>query len=79
MSNRRRKSIGTAKLKRNRTMRVIRGALKAGAPLPGDGAAFRAPEGWTIDGRLEAQGKALRDEVGELYESGRLSRVKVAG
>ena len=79
MSNKRRKSRGSAKIKRNRLVRVVRGALKAGAPLPGYGAAFRAPEGWTIDARLEAQGKALRDEVGELYESGRLARVGVTG
>ena len=79
MSNKRRKSIGSAKIKRNRLVRVVRGALKAGAPLPGNGRQFDVPEGWTIDARLEAQGKALRDEVGELYESGRLSRVKVAG
>ena len=79
MSNKRRKSIGSAKIKRNRLVRVVRGALKAGAPLPGDGGQFDVPEGWTIDARLEAQGKALRDEVGELHESGRLTRVKVAG
>lgn len=79
MSNRRRKSMGTAKMKRNRTMRTIRGALKAGAPLPGFGRQFRAPTGWVLDGRLEAQGKALRDEVEALHESGRLTRVKVAG
>ena len=90
MSNKRRKSIGTAKLKRNRAMRVIRGALKAGAPLPGDGGQFQAPDGWALDGRLEAQGKALRDEVEEMRgiirpchlevrQSGRLTRVGVAG
>lgn len=79
MSNKRRKSIGSAKIKRNRLIRVVRGALKAEAPLPGDGRQFDVPEGWLIDARLEAQGKALRDEVAELYESGRLSRVKVAG
>ena len=79
MSNKRRKSIGSAKIKRNRLVRVVRGALKAGAPLPGYGAAFRAPDGWLIDARLEAQGKALRDEVGELHESGRLTRVGVTG
>ena len=79
MSNKRRKSIGTAKLKRNRTMRVIRGALKAGAPLPGDGRQFQAPDGWALEARLAAQGKALRDEVEALRESGTLTRVKVAG
>jgi len=88
MSNKRRKRIGAAKIKRNRTMRVIRGALKAGAPLPGDGRQFQAPDGWEIDGRLEAQGKALRDEVEalrdamrphEVRESGTLARVRVAG
>ena len=79
MSNKRRKSRGSAKIKRNRLVRVVRGALKAGAPLPGYGAAFRAPDGWTIDARLEAQGVALRGEVDELHESGRLMRVGVAG
>ncbi len=79
MSNKRRKSRGSAKIKRNRLVRVIRGALKAGAPLPGDGRQFDVPERWTIDARLEAQGKALRDEVVELYESGRLTRVRTAG
>ena len=79
MSNKRRKSIGSAKIKRNRLIRVVRGALKAGTPLPGFGRQFRAPDGWLIDGRLEAQGKALRDEVEALHESGRLTRVKVTG
>lgn len=79
MSNKRRKSRGSAKIKRNRLVRVIRGALKAGAPLPGYGKQFDAPDGWVIDSRLEAQGKALRDEVIELHESGRLTRVGVAG
>ena len=88
MSNKRRKSIGAAKIKRNRMIRMIRGALKAGAPMPGDGRQFQASDGWEIDGRLEAQGKALRDEVDalrdamrpyEVRESGRLTRVKVAG
>ena len=79
MSNKRRKSRGSAKIKRNRLVRVVRGALKAGAPLPGYGRQFRAPDGWLIDGRLEAQGKALRDEVEALHESGRLTRVKVTG
>jgi hypothetical protein len=37
MSNKRRKSIGSAKIARNRTLRVVRGALKAGNPLPGCG------------------------------------------
>ena len=79
MSNKRRKSRGSAKIKRNRLVRVIRAALKAGAPLPGDGRQFDVPEGWTIDARLEAQGVALRGEVDELHESGRLTRVGVAG
>lgn len=79
MSNKRRKSRGSAKIKRNRLVRVVRGALKAGAPLPGYGKQFDVLDGWTIDPRLEAQGKALRDEVGELHESGRLTRVKVTG
>ena len=79
MSNKRRKARGSAKLHDNRTMRTIRGALKAGTPLPGYGRQFRAPDGWLLDGRLEAQGKALRDEVEALHESGRLSRVKVTG
>ena len=79
MSNKRRKSRGSAKIKRTRLVRVIRGALKAGAPLPGYGKQFDVPEGWTIDARLEAQGVALRGEVDELHESGRLTRVKVAG
>ena len=79
MSNKRRKSRGSAKIKRNRLIRVIRGALKAGAPLPGYGKQFDAPEGWTIDARLGAQGVALRGEVDELHESGRLTRVKVEG
>jgi hypothetical protein len=79
MSNKRRKSRGSAKIKRNRLIRVIRGALKAGTPLPGYGRQFDAPDGWVIDRRLEAQGKALRDEVIELHESGRLTRVGVAG
>ena len=79
MSNKRRKSRGSAKIKRNRLVRVIRGALKAGTPLPGYGKQFDAPDGWTMDARLEAQGKALRDEVIELHESGRLTRVGVAG
>ena len=79
MSNKRRKSRGSAKIKRNRLVRVVRGALKAGAPLPGYGKQFDVPDGCTIDARLEAQGKALRDEVGELHESGRLTRVKVEG
>ena len=79
MSNKRRKSRGSAKIKRNRLVRVIRGALKAGTPLPGYGKQFDAPDGWVIDSRLEAQGKALRDEVIELHESGRLTRVGVAG
>ena len=79
MSNKRRKSRGSAKIKRNRLARVIRGALKAGAPLPGYGKQFDAPDGWTIDARLEAQGVALRGEVDELHESGRLTRVKVEG
>ena len=79
MSNKRRKSRGAAKIKRNRQVRVVRGALKAGAPLPGYGKQFDAPEGWTIDARLEAQGVALRGEVDELHESGRLARVGVTG
>ena len=79
MSNKRRKARGSAKLQHNRTMRTIRGALKAGTPLPGYGRQFRAPDGWLLDGRLEAQGKALRDEVEALHESGRLTRVGVAG
>ena len=79
MSNKRRKSRGSAKIKQNRLIRVIRGALKAGAPLPGYGRQFDVPDGWTMDARLEAQGKALRDEVIELHESGRLKRVGVAG
>ena len=79
MSNKRRKSIGSAKIKRNRLVRVVRGALKAGAPLPGYGKQFDVPDGWTIDARLEAQGVALRGEVDELHESGRLTRVGVAG
>jgi len=72
MSNKRRKARGSAKLHTNRTMRTIRGALKAAAPLPGFGRQFRAPDGWVLDGRL-------RDEVEALHESGRLTRVKVAG
>jgi len=60
-------------------MRVIRGALKTGAPLPGDGRQFQAPYGWALEARLEAQGKALRDEVEALRESGMLTRVRVAG
>ena len=78
MSNKRRKSRGSAKIKRNRLVRVVRGALKAGAPLPGYGKQFDAPDGWLIDARLEAQGVALRGEVDELHESGRLTRVKAA-
>ena len=79
MSNKRRKSRGSAKIKRNRLIRVVRGALKAGAPLPGYGKQFDVPDGWLIDARLEAQGVALRGEVDELHESGRLARVKVEG
>jgi hypothetical protein len=67
MSRKRRKTIGAAKIRRNRLVRVMRGARKAGAPMPGDGAAFRAPDGWLIDARLEAHGKALRAEVAELH------------
>jgi hypothetical protein len=79
MSNKRRKSRGSTKIKGNRLVRVIRGALKAGAPLPGYGKQFDVPDGWVIDSRLEAQGKALRGEVDELHESGRLTRAGVAG
>jgi hypothetical protein len=78
MSNKRRKSIGTAKIKRNRTMRVIRGALKAGTPLPGESRVYMDDNYHLADSYRE-RGQRLRDEVGELYESGRLSRVKVAG
>jgi hypothetical protein len=38
MSNRRRKTIGQEKIRRNLLRRVVRGARKAGAPLPGFGA-----------------------------------------
>ena len=79
MSNKRRKTRGSAKIKRNRLIRVVRGALKARAPLPGYGKQFDVPDGWTIDARLEAQGVALRGEVDELHESGRLTRVGVTG
>lgn len=37
MSNRRRKTHGQTKLQRNLLVRVIRGARKAGTPLPGHG------------------------------------------
>ncbi len=38
MSNRRRKTIGQEKIRRNLLRRVVRGARKASAPLPGFGA-----------------------------------------
>lgn len=74
MSNKRRKSIGSHKIKANRLRRVVRGSLKAGQPLPGEGRTYSPPAGWQLDGKLEAQGVALRSEVDELrpYWGGRL-------
>lgn len=37
MSNKRRKKIGSTKIKANRLRRVVRGATKHGWPLPGEG------------------------------------------
>jgi hypothetical protein len=77
VSNRRRKSIGTAKIKRNRTMRVIRGALKAGTPLPGESRVYMDDNYHLADSYRE-RGQRLRDEVAALRESGTLDRVGVA-
>lgn len=79
MSNKRRKSRGSAKIKRNRLVRVIRGALKTGTPLPGYGRKHTHPEWLTVEARYRAEGEALRRDVDELHESGRLTRVGVAG
>jgi hypothetical protein len=53
MSSRRRKTIGQEKIRRNLLRRVVRGARKAGAPLPGFGAwrdeYLRAEDG-TVEG-----------------------------
>lgn len=66
MSNKRRKRLGTEKIKRNRLIRVARGARKLGTNLPGDGRAFRAPAGWKLSADLESRRQEHRDDFTNL-------------
>lgn len=67
MSNKRRKSRGSAKLERNRLARTIRGAIKSDSPLPGYGRLYRPPEGWVLSSALDRRGVELRASVDDLH------------
>lgn len=66
MSNKRRKRLGTEKIKRNRLIRVARGARKLGTNLPGDGRAFRAPAGWKLSADLETRRDQHHEDMNTL-------------
>lgn len=66
MSNKRRKTIGSTKIKRNLLVRIARGARKSGAPWPGDGRAYnshRLERGWELSPALELRGQEFRDQM----------------
>lgn len=65
MSNRRRKRIGQEKLRANRMIRVVRGARKAGTPLPGFGA-------WRIPWIVPHETIKEKDKTYHVDEAGRV-------
>jgi len=58
MSNKQRKNRGSQKIARNLYIRLRRGAVKAGTPLPGDGA-WRAGH----DAAVTTRGAQLREDI----------------
>ena len=69
MSNKRRKSLGSAKLKRNLMIRIARGCERRKAPWPGDGRQYRAPEGWILAPSVERRRDELQDTMRDLVHS----------
>lgn len=66
MSNKRRKTIGSTKIKRNLLVRIARGARKSGTPWPGYGRAYSPhllESGWELSPALDLRGQKLRDEM----------------
>lgn len=66
MSNKRRKTIGSTKIKRNLLVRIARGARKSGTPWPGYGRAYdadRLEDGWQFSTATAARGQELRDQM----------------
>lgn len=63
MSNKRRKSIGSQKILRNRLIRIARGARHHNTNWPGDGRTYNPPDGWTLSPQLEARRNELVNDM----------------
>jgi hypothetical protein len=63
LSNKRRKTIGATKIKRNRLIRIARGARRLGAPWPGDSILYKRD---VFDARGTVDGELLRKDMLDL-------------
>ena len=66
MSNRRRKAIGSQKIKRNLLIRIARGARHHNTEWPGDGRTYNAdrlPDGWQLSTSTATRGQELREQM----------------
>lgn len=61
MSNKRRKSIGSQKIARNLAIRIRRGAVKAGNPLPGHSRIYT--DGTHLDAAYTSHGQQLWEHI----------------
>jgi hypothetical protein len=62
VSNKRRKSIGQAKLLRNKLIREFRGSAKRGGNMPGGGSQYFPPDGWVLSSELERRRDLLHEQ-----------------
>ena len=60
MSNRRRKNTGNKKIARNLAIRIRRGAVKLGNPLPGHSRTYTTKH---LEAKYAAHGEQLRERI----------------
>ena len=66
MSNRRRKTIGSQKIKRNLLIRIARGCRHHNTDWPGDGRTYnpdKLPDGWQLSADLHNRGQQHRNDM----------------